>query len=87
MSYHVVWFFFLAVQFNETFFHFVLDNIEDPPVDDSSDQVPDGLIGMLLAFNLHFKGKPLKTDAFENYIERVILHGGSFHFSESGYSG
>ena len=67
-SYLVVCGVFLVVQFNETFFHFVLDNIEDPPADDSNDLVSDGLIGMLLAFNLHFKGKPLKRNTLTNTL-------------------
>lgn len=44
------------VQFNDEFVHFVLNKIEDPPDNDIDDQVPDSLIGMLLAFNQHFKG-------------------------------
>ena len=46
-------------QFNDDFVDFVLNTIEEPPDNDIDDQVSDTLIGMLLSFNQHFKGKKL----------------------------
>ena len=45
------------MQLNDGFIEFVLNMIEDPPDNDCDDQVADSLIGLLLSFNQHFKGK------------------------------
>ncbi|XP_071807661.1 NCK-interacting protein with SH3 domain-like [Asterias amurensis] len=53
-------------QLNEDFVRFLLNNIEDPPPEDESEQLPDLFVNLVLAFNLHF------TEPSENLVMRVL---------------
>lgn len=69
------------VQFNEDFIEFVLNQIEDPPDADREDEVADGLVGLLLSYNLHFKTTRVNTvmqvmsrrNVFRTLSEKVLL--------------
>ncbi|XP_022081462.1 NCK-interacting protein with SH3 domain-like [Acanthaster planci] len=53
-------------QLNEEFVSYLLNNIEDPPPEDESEQVPDLFVNLVLAFNLHF------TDRKANLVMKVL---------------
>ncbi|XP_038068583.1 NCK-interacting protein with SH3 domain-like isoform X2 [Patiria miniata] len=52
-------------QLNEEFVSFLLNNIEDPPPEDESEQIPDLFVNLVLAFNLHFTVDPVRMFEYE----------------------
>ena len=44
-------------QWSEEYVLFLLDTIESPPEEDEDDQVPDGILNVILSFNQHFQGE------------------------------
>ncbi len=48
---------FISDIFTVDFVNFLLDKIDSPPENDEDEQIPDLFVNLILAYNLHFRGK------------------------------
>ena len=46
----------LLDQWSDEYVRFLLETVEDPPMEDEEEQIPDAFLNMILSFNQHFPG-------------------------------